>query len=138
MESQWIPETLKNNFRGQNSMACGALYIVRNLLECKCLKWVHIAHLDIWNTSYDYWPKKIGNQPNLLGCKGRATYCWKALNKSYNFVLDRILIRGLLAKLRGSKVAEVPSGAISRLPFGSPRREKPFGCRLRGQPQSIP
>jgi len=31
----------------------------------------------------------------------------------------------------------VPFGAISGLPLGSPGREKPFGCSLRGQPQSI-
>ncbi len=37
----------KERFRGQNSMACGVLYIIGKLLECKRLKWVHIAHLDI-------------------------------------------------------------------------------------------
>ncbi len=37
----------ENNFRGQNSMACDVLYIIGKLLECKCLKWVHIVHLDI-------------------------------------------------------------------------------------------
>jgi hypothetical protein len=29
---------------------------------------------------------KAGNQPDLLISKGRATYRWKALNESYNFV----------------------------------------------------
>jgi hypothetical protein len=57
--------------------------------------------------------------------------------QSYNFALDRIAIQGLLAKLWGSKVARVPFGAISGLPLGSPERKKPFGCGLRGQPQSI-
>jgi hypothetical protein len=28
----------------------------------------------------------------------------------------------------------VPTGAISGLPLGSPGKEKPFGCRLHGQP----
>jgi hypothetical protein len=51
--------------------------------------------------------------------------------------LNRISIQGLLAKLWGSKVARVPASTISGLPFGSPGREKPFGCRLLGQPQSI-
>jgi hypothetical protein len=37
----------------------------------------------------------------------------------------------------GSKVAGVPAGAISGLPFGSLGREKPFGCRPRGKVQSI-
>jgi hypothetical protein len=80
-------------------MACDILYIIGKLLELRCLKWAHIAHLDIWNTSYgqkkgresncqfDSRPEKVGNRPNLLGCRRRATYRWKALNKRYNFAL---------------------------------------------------
>jgi hypothetical protein len=49
-----------------------------------------------------------------------ATRRWKALDENYNFVLDCIAIRGLLAKLWGSKVPGVPFGAISGLPLGSP------------------
>jgi hypothetical protein len=112
-------------------MSYGVLYIIGKLLECRCLKWALITHLDIWNTSYgqkkgresncqfDSWPQKIGNRPDLLNCRGRATYCWKVLDESYNFALDRIAIRGLLAKLWGSKVAGVPFSAISGLPLGS-------------------
>jgi hypothetical protein len=149
MESRWTSKTLKSNFRGQNSMACGVLYIIEKLLELKCLKWVRIAHLDIWNTSYgqkkgresnyqfDSWPEKVKNRPDLLSCRGRVIYRWKVLDKSYNFALYRISIQGLIAKLWGSKVTGVSTGAISGLPLGSPGREKPFGCRLRGQPQSI-
>jgi hypothetical protein len=130
-------------------MACDVFYIIGKLLERRCLKWAFIVHLDIWNTSYgqkkgrksncqfDSRPKKVGNQHDLLNYRGRATYCWKTLNETYNFASDRISIRGLLAKLWGSKFVGVPTGAISGLPLGSLRREKSFGCRLRGQPQSI-
>jgi hypothetical protein len=112
-------------------MAHNVLYIIAKLLESRCLKWAHIAHLDIWNTSYDQKkgqesncqfdsrPQKVRNRPNLLSCRGRATYRWKALDESYNFALNRITIRGLFAKLWGSKVVGVPLGAISGLPFGS-------------------
>jgi hypothetical protein len=149
MESRWTPEISETDLRGQNSMACGVLYIIGKLLELKCLKWARIAHLDIWNTSYcqkkgresncqfDSRPEKVGNQPDLLSCRRRATYRWKALDKSYNFASDRTSIRGLLAKLWGSKVAGVPVGAISGLPPGSPGRGKPFGCGSRGEVQSI-
>jgi hypothetical protein len=89
------------------------------------------------NCQFDSQPKKVGNQPNLLSRKGRATYRWKAPNESYNFFLDHISIRGLLEKLWGSKVAGVLTGVILGLPLGSPKREKPFGCRLCGQSQSI-
>jgi hypothetical protein len=150
MESQWTPKTSESDFRGQNSMSCGVIYIIKNLLECRCLKWVRIAHLDIWNTSYgqkkgqesncqfDSWPKKFGNRPELLSCRQRVTYHWKALDESYNFALDHTSIQGLLAKLWGSKVAEVSLGAISGLSCGGPGREKPFGCRPRGEVQRTP
>jgi hypothetical protein len=90
---------------------------LEKLLECRYLKWARIAHLDIWNTSYgqkkgresncqfDSRPEKVGNRPNLLSYRQRATYRWKALDESYNFASDCTSIRGLLAKLWGSKVA---------------------------------
>jgi len=128
MESRWTPEISESDCRGQNAMACGVLYIIGKLLERRCLKWAHMAHLNIWNTSYgqkkgresncqfDSRPQKVGNRLNLLSCKGRAIYRWKALDESYNFTLDHIAIRGLLAKSWGSKVAGVPFGAISGVP----------------------
>ncbi len=149
MESQWTLKASKSYFRGQTSMSCGVLYIIEKLLKRRCLKWAHIAHSDIWNTSYgqkkgresncqfDSRPQKVGNRPDLLSCRGRATYYWKALDESYNFALDGISIRGLLAKLWGSKVAGVPTSGISGLPLRSPGRKKTFGCRLHGQSQSI-
>jgi hypothetical protein len=102
-------------------MACCALYINGKLLKRRCLKWARLAHLDIWNTSYDQKkdrestsfdsrPLKVGNRPEILGCRQRATYRWKALDESYNFASDRISIRGLLAKLWGFKVPRVPQG----------------------------
>jgi len=141
MESWWTSETSKSDCRGQNSMACGVLYIIGKLLKFGCLKWDRIIHLDIWNTSYgqkkgresncqfDSRLQKVRNRPDLLGHKGRATFRWKALDKSYNFTLNCIVIWGLLTKLWGSKVAGVP--------FGANRREKSFRCRFCGQWQSI-
>jgi hypothetical protein len=146
---KWSPETLESDLRGQKSISCGIFYIIGNLLERRCLKWARIAHLDIWNTSYgqkkgwesncqfDSRPEKVRNRPDLLSCRWHATYRWKALDESYNFTLDRTSIRGLLAKLCGSKVAGVPAGAISGLARGSLEREKSFGCRPCGEVQSI-
>jgi hypothetical protein len=115
-------------------MACGVLYIIEKLLKRRCLKWAHIAHLNIWNTSYgqkkgresncqsNSRPQRIENRP-LLDVRFRsATRRWKTLDESYNFSLNRITIQGLLAKLWGSKVPEVPFGAISGLPLGSPEK----------------
>jgi hypothetical protein len=118
MESRWTLKTLESNCRGQNSMAYGILYIIGKLLKFRCLKWARIAHLHIWNTSYgqkkgqesncqfDSRPQKVKNRPNLLSFRGRATYSWKALDESYNFALNRIAIRGLLAKLWAPKSRE--------------------------------
>jgi hypothetical protein len=149
MESRWTPKTSESDCKGQNPMAYGLFYIIGKLLKHRCLKWARITHLDIWNISYgqkkgwesncqfDSRPQKVGNLPDLLSFRGCATYLWKYLDESYNFALDPTLIGGLLAKLSGSKVVGVLVGGISGLPFGSPGREKPFGCRLCGQPQSI-
>jgi hypothetical protein len=113
-------------------MDWGVIYIIGNLLKCKCLKWAHITHLDIWNTSYgqkkgresncpfDSQPLKVGNRPDLFAFTWCATYHWKSLNEGYNFASNLILIRGLHAKLWAPKVAGFPTLAISGLTFGSP------------------
>jgi hypothetical protein len=141
-------QNFRERFQGY-SMACSFLYINGKLLQLRCLKWACIIHLDIWNTSYgqkkgrksncqfDSRPEKVGNRPDLLSCRQCATYRWKVLDKSYNFALNRTLIQGLIAKLRGSKVAGVLVGAISGLPFRSPGRENPFRCGPLGEVQNI-
>jgi len=132
MEFRWTPETSESDCRGQNSMACGVLYIIGKLLERRCLKWARIARLDIWNTSYgqkkgresncqfDSRPQKVKNRPLPDVRFESATRRWKALDESYNFSSDRIAIQGLIEKLWGPKVAGVPFGAISGLSLGSP------------------
>jgi hypothetical protein len=81
-----------------------------------------MAKRKVWesNCQFDSRSEKVKNRPDLLSCRQRATYRWKALNKSYNFALDRTSIRGLLAKLWGAEVPGVPAGEISGLPRGSP------------------
>jgi hypothetical protein len=105
--------------KGQNSSLREVLYTIGKLLKCRCLKWARIAHLDIWNTSYSQkkgqesnWqfnsrPLKFGNRPDFLGCRWRATYRWKALDKGYNFALDLIAIKGLHKKLYALKIVGV-------------------------------
>jgi len=52
-------------------------------------------------------------------CRWHATYCLKAFNKGYNFVLDVISIGGLHIKLWGPKVVGALTLAILGLPLGS-------------------
>jgi len=60
------------------------------------------------NCQFDSLLEKVRNRPNLLGCRGRATYRWKAIDESYNFSLDFTSIRGLLVKLWAPKSPECP------------------------------
>jgi hypothetical protein len=52
LESQWTPESLEGDCKGQNSLDWKVLYIIGKLLERNCLKWAHMTHLDTWNTIY--------------------------------------------------------------------------------------
>jgi hypothetical protein len=118
-------------------------------LKHRCLKWVCMTHLDIWNTSYgqkkaresnwqfDSRQLKVKNRPYFLTCRWHATYCWKDLDKGYNFASDLISIGGLHAKLWGPKIEEVPPLGISGFPFGSPGTKMPFGCGFCGEAQNI-
>ncbi len=113
-------------------MACGVLYIIEKLLECKCLKWARIAHLDISNTSYgqkkgwesncqfDSRSEKVRNRPDLLSCRQRVTQRWKALDESYNFALDCTSIQGdprSARKVMGLQSCESPSWRDFRTPI---------------------
>jgi hypothetical protein len=100
-------------------------------LECRCLKWVCITHLDNWNTSYgqkkgqesnwqfDSQLLKVSSRPNFLACRWCVIYRWKYLDKGYNFSLDLISIKGLHTKLWTPKVAGVSTLGISGLSLGS-------------------
>ncbi len=131
LESRWTPESLESDCRGQNPLDWKVLYIIQNFLECRCLKWDLMTHLDTSNTSYakrrvgsqigkfNSWSLKVRNWPDFLACRWRATYCWKALFEGYNFVVDFISIRGIKTKLCAPKVARVPTLGISGPPLGS-------------------
>jgi hypothetical protein len=145
MESQIFRDRLQMS----NPLDWRILYIIENLLDCRCLKWAYMTHLDTYNTSYDQKkgresncqfdsrPLKVKNRPNFLACRWRATYCWKAFNEGYNFSWDLISIEGLHIKLWPPKVAGVPTLGISGLPLGNPRTKMTFGCWSLGQAQSI-
>jgi hypothetical protein len=84
-------------------MACGIFYIIRKLLEHRCLKWAHIAHLDIWNTSYgqkkgresncqfDSWPEKVGSTRFTcleMACDIPLESSWRGLQLCFRLHLD--------------------------------------------------
>jgi hypothetical protein len=93
------------------------------------------SHRPFEHSKHRLWPKersrvklavwlpttKVGNRPNFLACRRRATYGWKDLDEGYNFALDRIPIEGLHKKLFTLKIARVLVVGISGLPLGSPK-----------------
>jgi hypothetical protein len=106
-ESSGTLETLEFDCKGQNTLHWSVLYIIENLLKCRCQKWPRMSHLDICSTSYgkkkgwesnrqfDSRPLKVENRPDPEACRWSATHCWKALDESYNFALDLVPIEGL-------------------------------------------
>jgi len=110
-ESFGTPEISEFDCRGQNTSHWSVLYIIGNLSKCRCRKWACMNHLEIFITSYgkkkgrksnwqfDSWPLKVGNRPNTNACRWSATHRWKDFDKSYNFSLDLIPIRGMSKEL---------------------------------------
>jgi len=110
-ESSGTSKTLEFDCRGQNTLHGNVLYIIGKLSKCRCRKWVHMSHLDIFSISYgkkknqeSNWqfnsrPLKVGNRPDLDACKGSATHHWKVLDENYNFASDFVPIGGLSKEL---------------------------------------
>jgi hypothetical protein len=46
LQHWWTLESSKGNFKGQNSWDWRVPYIIRKLLELRCLKWARIIYLD--------------------------------------------------------------------------------------------
>jgi hypothetical protein len=117
---------LKEQFKGQNSLDWKVFYTIGIFLKCKYLNWACMIHLNIYNISYgqkkdhesnvnfDFWALKIKNHPELCAYKWHAKYCWKVLNKGYNFVLDFASIESFHKKLWVSKIVKVLILKISR------------------------
>jgi hypothetical protein len=133
LESFRTPENLELDCRGQNTLPWGVLYTIGKVLKCKCPKWPHMSHLDIYSTSYgrkkgresnwqfDSQSLKVGNRPDPGVCRWITTHSWKALEESYKFAVDLIPIGGLSWELWAPKVLGVQIGTISGLLLGSPR-----------------
>jgi hypothetical protein len=87
--------------KGQNTSHWGVFGVIGKVLKFRCLNWPLIGHLDICspksygqkkgresNWQFDSQPLKVGNRPLLDVFSGSATWCWKALEESYNIGLD--------------------------------------------------
>jgi len=132
LESSTTPKTSEFDCRGQNTLLWNVFYIVGKVSKCRCPNWPCMSHLDIWSTSYgqkkgresnwqfDFRPLKVRNRSDPGVCRRSATHHWKALEESYNFVLDLVPIEGLSKKLWRRRVLGVQAETVSGLHFGSP------------------
>ncbi len=135
LESFGTPENSKHNFRGQISSHLSDFDVIGKVLKCRCPKWPHMSHLNIWSPSYgqkkgwesnwqfDSRPLKVGNWPVPDVHSRSATWRWKALFKGYNFGSDLVPIRGWGEELWSPKVPRLQPGTVSGLHFGSPGKK---------------
>jgi len=135
-----FPNLQRTILGGQNPLDWSVPYIIGKLLELRCLKWVHMTHLDTSNISYgqkkgresnwqfDFWPLKVKNRPDFLTCKWYAAHLWKALDKGYNFALDLYWIEDMHTKLSTPKVVGVPNVGILGFRLGSPMTKWHLGA----------
>jgi hypothetical protein len=151
------PETSESNLRGQISMACCAIYINGKLLKRRCLKWARIAHLDIWNISYD---QKKGRESNsresvpgvcqfgLPTTKSRESTRNTWLQTTCDISLESFRRELQLCfrshfdprsarKVMGLQNPRSPAGRDFGTPGRESREKEPFGCSLRGASQRI-
>jgi hypothetical protein len=130
-ESFETPENSELDCKGQNTSPWSVLYTVEKVLKSRCRKWLRMSHSDICSTSYrwkkgresnwqfDSRPLKVENWPNPGAFRWSATRHWKALEKTYKFTLEFILIEGLSKELSTPKVPGVQTETISGLLLGS-------------------
>jgi hypothetical protein len=124
LESQWTLEFLESNCRGQNLIDRRVLYIIKKLLECRCLKWDRMTHLDTSNTSYGQ--KKGWESIWLLTTKSEESPWFPCMQVACNISLKRSrreiqlcfrphLNQSLHTKLWAPKVAGILIMGISGL-----------------------
>jgi hypothetical protein len=130
------PKNSKFELKGQNTSHWGVFGVIEKVLKCNYLNWPCIGHLDICSPSYgqkkgresnwqfDSWPLQVGNRLFFSDVRWQCvTWRWKALEDSYNFDSNLVLIRAWSEKLWMPKIPEVQTGTISGLHLGSPEKK---------------
>jgi len=134
LESSETPECLEFDSKAENTSPWGVLDVIGKILKRRCPKCPRITHLDICNPSYgqkkgwesnwqfDSRPLKVKNW-HLPDIRIKSvTRCWKALEESYNFGSDLVVIQLYSRELWAPKSLGIPTGTISGLQLGSPEK----------------
>ncbi len=146
---QWTPKFSEGDCKGQNSLDWKVSYIIGKLLECRCLKWARMTHLDTWNTSYG---QKKGQKSNhtiwLLTTKSQESPRFPFVQVACHIPLE-ISRRGLQLcfkphlnrrsahKVMGPQSCGNPSCGNFVSPTWESQDKMSFGCGPRGEAQSI-
>jgi hypothetical protein len=148
-ESSRIPKNLERDCRGQDTLHWDVLYIVGKVLKCRCPKWLHMSHLDIFRTSY-----------GLKEGSGAKLVVWLLTTKSRESTRSRCVQVECDTPLESSQrelqvfcgprpnrrsKREVMNAQSLKSPnwdnFGTPLWESwekmPFGCKCSGEAQRI-
>jgi hypothetical protein len=141
LESRWTLEPSESNCKGQNTLNWRVLYIIGKLLKWRCVKWVHMTHLDICNTSYG---KKKGRGSKLAiwlsNTKSQESTRLPCVQVACNMPLEssqrelQLCFRPHPDWNSEHEVIASQSCKSSNLgnfetPFWESRDKKPFGCR---------
>jgi len=102
---------------------------------CKFTKNINLIFSSIWQ--FDSRPLKVGNHADFLLCRWHATYCWKALDKGYNFALVTTYNWRCARKVMGLQSCGSPSCENFGTPTWESRDKMLFGCGPRGEAHSI-
>jgi hypothetical protein len=146
LESRWTPECSESDCKGQISMVGGVIHIIENLLRHRCLKWVRMTHLDIWNTSYsqrkgreskwqfDSRPLKVIRFPCVqASCDILLKRSWQGLQLCFRPHLKQRFAH----KVMGPQSCRSPNFGNFGIPTWDSRDKKPFGCGFHGEAQNI-
>jgi hypothetical protein len=128
---KWIPKFSERNCRGQNSLPQRVLYIIEKLLKHRCLNWVCIAHLDIWNISYE---QKKGWESTRFPCmQVTCDILLQSSRRRLQLCFRPHRNRRSTCQVMHPQSCESPNWGN----FGTPTLEswdkKPFGCGPRGE-----
>jgi hypothetical protein len=149
LKSQWTSKSSEHNCMGQSPLAWKVIYIIGKLLKRRCLKWAFIAHLDIWNTSYDNKKRSRVKLAVWLPITKSLESTWfpsvhAACNMKLKF--SRWGLQLCFGPHHNQRSAREVTGPQSRgshscenfeTPTWKSQDKKPFRCGPRGEVQSI-
>ncbi len=148
-ESSETFKTSELDCRGQNTSPWAVLHVIGKLLKCRCRKWPHMIHLNIYSTSYG---KKKGRESNCQfnswPLKSRESTRPRCVQVECDTPLEisqrelQVCCRPHLNQRYEQRVMNSQSpGSPNRDNFETPPWEswdkKPFGCRCHGVTQRI-